>query len=115
MQGRILAARVVAVLADAIQFGLLPLFGGGLVSPINDALDIAVGIAMIALVGWHWAFLPAFIAELVPGVDLVPTWTLAVFFATRRGAQEAPPPSTSPVPPPRREPGVIETKVVERR
>jgi hypothetical protein len=36
------------------------------------------------LVGWHWAFLPAFLVELAPGIDLVPSWTLAVFFATRQ-------------------------------
>ena len=35
------------------------------------------------LVGWHWAFLPAFIAEFTPGLDLVPSWTLAVVIATR--------------------------------
>jgi len=35
------------------------------------------------LVGFHWAFLPTFIAELLPFVDLVPSWTLAVWLATR--------------------------------
>jgi hypothetical protein len=33
---------------------------------------------MIHLLGWHWEFLPSFLAKLVPGVDLVPLWTLAV-------------------------------------
>ena len=33
---------------------------------------------MIYLLGWHWEFLPSFFAKLVPGVDLVPFWTLAV-------------------------------------
>jgi hypothetical protein len=55
----------------------------GAASPVNDALDVAVGAILIRLLGWHWAFLPAFLAELVPGVDLVPTWTAAVFLATR--------------------------------
>jgi hypothetical protein len=36
------------------------------------------------LLGWHWAFVPSFLAELVPGLDLVPTWTLAVLIATRQ-------------------------------
>jgi hypothetical protein len=35
------------------------------------------------LIGWHWAFLPTFVSELIPLWDLVPTWTAAVFFATR--------------------------------
>ena len=46
-------------------------------------IDVATGLLLIWLVGWHWAFLPTFLAELVPFVDLVPTWTLAVMFATR--------------------------------
>ncbi|HEU4402341.1 MAG TPA: hypothetical protein VFT43_09565 [Candidatus Polarisedimenticolia bacterium] len=85
---RILAARVVAVLADAVQLGLLPLFVEGAGSIVNDLLDVAVAGVMIALVGWHWVFLPAFLAELIPGFDLVPTWTAAVLFATRRRADQ---------------------------
>jgi hypothetical protein len=50
------------------------------------ALDVVVGIAMVALVGWHWAFVPAFLAELVPLFDLVPSWTAAVLIATRNTA-----------------------------
>jgi hypothetical protein len=30
------------------------------------------------LLGCHWEFLPSFAAKLIPGVDLVPLWTLAV-------------------------------------
>ena len=62
---------------------MFPLFAPGLASPWNDALDFLVAVAMVGLIGWHWAFLPSFLAELVPGLDLVPTWTAAVFFATR--------------------------------
>ncbi len=80
---RILAARVLAVVADAVQLGLLPLFAPGATSPINDVLDVAVGAAMIALVGWNWVFLPTFLTELVPFVDLAPTWTIAAYIATR--------------------------------
>jgi hypothetical protein len=82
----------VAVVADAVQLGFLPLFAGGAVSVFDDALDVAVGVAMVTLVGWHWAFVPAFLAELIPVVDLAPTWTLAVFLATRRGGTTSPPP-----------------------
>ena len=82
-RNRIIAARVLAVVADAVQLALLPFFAPGAASPINDALDVAVGIAMVALVGWHWSFVPAFVAELVPFADLAPSWTLAVFVATR--------------------------------
>lgn len=71
--------------ADLLQIVVFPLFAGGAASPWNDALDVAVAGAMIWLVGWHWSFLPSFLAELVPGLDLVPTWTASVFFATRGG------------------------------
>lgn len=73
----------VAVLADAIQILGMPLFAEGGVSPLDTALDVAVGAILIKLLGFHWAFLPTFAAELVPGLDLFPTWTAAVFFATR--------------------------------
>lgn len=80
---RVLAARLLALFADAVQLGLLPLFVEGALSPINDALDAVVAIAMILLLGWHWAFLPAFVSELIPFFDLVPTWTAAVLIVTR--------------------------------
>jgi hypothetical protein len=69
---------VVAVLADALQLILLPLFVEGAASPADDMLDLGVGAVMFGLLGWHWEFLPSFAAKLVPGVDLVPLWTLAV-------------------------------------
>lgn len=81
---RVLAARATAVVADAVQLGLLPLFIQGAASPLNDALDVAVGAGMVALVGWHWVFLPTFVTELLPFVDLAPTWTIAALIATRQ-------------------------------
>jgi hypothetical protein len=74
----------VAILADAIQLVGMPLFVEGGFSPLDTALDVVVGAVLIKLLGWHWAFLPTFAAELVPGLDLFPTWTAAVFFATRQ-------------------------------
>jgi len=80
---RVWIARVLAVAIDAVQILFLPLFGPGIVSPVNDALDVTAGLVMVWLVGWHWAFLPSFVAELVPGLDIFPSWTTAVWFATR--------------------------------
>lgn len=77
------AAWLLALAADAVQWVALPLFAPGAASPFDTALDVAVGVAMVRLLGWHWAFLPTFAAELIPGVSLVPTWTLAVWLATR--------------------------------
>lgn len=88
------SALTIAVLADALQIGLFPLFGEGAFSPLNDLLDVAVAWALTRLLGWHWAFLPSFVAELVPGLDLVPTWTLAVLIVTREMSASAAEPPT---------------------
>ena len=84
---RIRTARVIAMVADLMQLVFFPAFAGGWVSPLNDALDIVVALLMVRLVGWHLAFLPTLVAELVPGLDLIPTWTAAVWFASRHGAR----------------------------
>ena len=75
---RFRAAMVLAVVADALEIIVFPLFVEGAVSPADDVLDFGVGAMMVYLLGWHWEFLPSFLAKLVPGVDLVPMWTLAV-------------------------------------
>lgn len=77
-------AWTVAIVADAIQIGALPLFAAGAMSPADDALDLIVGAILIRLLGWHWALLPTFVAKLIPAFDLFPTWTAAVFFVTSR-------------------------------
>ena len=83
MGGRIWIARALALAVDGIQIVAVPAFLGGAASPVNDALDVGAAIAFTVLLGWHVAFLPTFIAEIVPFVDIFPTWTVAVFFVTR--------------------------------
>ena len=85
--GRVKAARIIAMAADVIQIGGFAAFVPGYASPFEDVLDVAVGIALTWLVGWHWSFLPGFVVELVPGMDLIPTWTAAIFLATRGQGQ----------------------------
>jgi len=102
---RIWTARALAVLVDLVQFALLPVE----LTPLNNVIDVATGIALYVLVGWHWAFLPTFAVEMVPFVDLVPTWTLAVAIATRGRTAPAPAvtvePAAPPPPPPSLPPG----------
>ena len=74
----------VALGADFLQIVAMPIFGLGAISPFNDVLDVVVCLVLIKLLGWHWAFLPTLVAEMIPGLDLVPTWTAAVFIAGRR-------------------------------
>ncbi len=71
-------AMLLAIVADALQLVVFPLFVEGALSSADDLLDICVAMAMVRLLGWHWEFLPSFLAKLLPGVDLVPFWTLAV-------------------------------------
>lgn len=86
-RSRFQAAMILAMAADAVQLFVFPFFIEGALSPVDDILDLAVGAALVRLVGWHWEFLPAFAAELVPGVDLVPFWTLAVGNVYRKWKQ----------------------------
>jgi hypothetical protein len=77
-------AWLVAVGADALQLCVTPLFAEGALSPADAILDALVAVALVRLLGWHWAFLPTLLIEAVPGADLFPTWTAAVFFVTRQ-------------------------------
>jgi hypothetical protein len=75
-------ARAIAALTDVLQFAIFPLVFQGLLSPVNVAVDLVMAFVFARLIGWHWALLPAFVSELIPFWDLVPTWTAAVFVAT---------------------------------
>jgi hypothetical protein len=95
-------AWLIAIAADAIQIIGLPVFAPGAISPADTVLDLAVAALLARLLGWHWALLPSFAAELVPGLDLFPTWTAAVFFMTRNAVlstePEILPPGPAPAP-----------------
>jgi hypothetical protein len=82
-------AMLVAILADVLQLAVFPLFVTGAASPADDVLDIGIAALMTNLLGWHWEFLPTFFAKLVPGVDLVPFWTIAVANVYRKAKNEA--------------------------
>lgn len=93
-------AWLLAMAVDATQIVALPLFAEGALSPLDTALDVLAAAALIKLLGWHWAFVPTFFAELVPALDLFPTWTAAVFYVTRQRIHsdqpEIIPPGSSP-------------------
>ena len=86
-QNRFKVALAIAVVADLLQLVIFPLVAGGGFEPMDDVLDVAVGLSMVKLVGWHWAFLPSFLGKLIPFVDEVPCWTMAVLFV--RAAERA--------------------------
>jgi len=80
---------VLAIITDVLQIVVFPLFVEGAESPADDILDFGIGAVLIYLLGWHWEFLPSFVAKLVPGVDLVPFWTLAVANVYRKQKRTA--------------------------
>jgi hypothetical protein len=81
---RFRAAMVLAIMADTLQIVVFPLFVAGALSPADDVLDFGMAAMLVHLLGWHWEFLPSFFAKLVPGVDLVPFWTIAVVNVYRK-------------------------------
>src|SRR6202045_5067315 len=80
---------IVAIIADALQIVVFPLFVEGAASPADDILDFGIGAVLVHLLGWHWEFLPSFFAKLVPGVDFVPFWTMAVVNVYRKSKRIA--------------------------
>ena len=96
-KGRIRTAIAIAVIVDALQIAIQPT--GPFQFLLDWPLDLVMAALMTGLIGFHWAFLPTIVAEAVPWLDVIPTWTLAVVVATRgRGevAAEAPRDVTPP-------------------
>jgi hypothetical protein len=87
---RVRAAWIIAVAVDAIQIGLLPVTGT-LSTWVDKPLDVLVMVVLWRLLGWHLILLPSFIFELMPYVELAPTWTAAVWLATRGRSDQTDP------------------------
>ncbi|MCE9596144.1 MAG: hypothetical protein K8S98_18295 [Planctomycetes bacterium] len=69
---RLFLAFAVAIAADT-------LFAWTEFMPVVGWLvDFGVALALFVLLGFRWALLPALVVELIPGLALFPTWTLAV-------------------------------------
>src|SRR4051812_42559352 len=85
---RIWLAFAVAIISDGLQVVCAPCPG------VDQVIDLAAMLLMTMLVGFHPLFLPTFFAELIPGVDMVPTWTgcIAIVIALRRKQQQTNPP-----------------------
>jgi hypothetical protein len=90
---RILLAFIVAAVADALQLALGPL-GWFL---FDEIIDVIAMISIILLLGFHPLLLPTFVVELIPLVDMFPTWTgcvLAVVALKRKQEPPRPPPAS---------------------
>lgn len=70
-----------ALAADGLQW---------LIPPLWPVCDAAMVIAMLVLWGWRWEILVAVIPELIPGLDLFPTWTLFAGYIVLRRSHDQP-------------------------
>lgn len=84
---RILIARIIAIVADLIQVPeFLAIFASaGVAGAVMVVTDLIVAAALMYLLGWNWILLPSLIAEQIPGLNLLPTWTATVVWLTRKG------------------------------
>ena len=95
-QGRIIGAFAIAIIADLIQFPITAVEATGLFAIPGEladfVLDCFVMGATTVLLGFHWMLLTSLLVELVPGLDLIPTWTGCVAFVVwQRKRQQAQP------------------------
>ena len=69
-----------ALILACVIDGLRLLSGGviGGIDPLDDLADIIAVVALVLIVGFRWQIALAFIAELIPGVAIFPTWTALV-------------------------------------
>ena len=82
---RIAAAFAVAVSADAAQLLLGPLGW----SFADEVLDLVAMVLTIWLLGFHLLLLPTFAIEILPVVDMLPTWTGCVGLVVARRRRQA--------------------------
>jgi len=92
---RIGMACAVAFLADAFQVMLGPLGW----TFIDEILDVGAMIVCTLLLGFHPLLLPTFVIEIVPVIDMLPTWTACVIaVSVLRKRQQQVPPAAAPSP-----------------
>lgn len=69
---RFLLALVVALASDLIGMPL------ELAPPLSIGLDVVTALVLWAILGRGWLLLVALVLEAIPGLGLVPFWTMAV-------------------------------------
>lgn len=84
-------AYAIAIATDLLQLALGP-FG---IAFADEALDVVAAVATSRLLGFHPLLLPTFVVELIPVLDMLPTWTacVALVVALRKRQQRTVEPS----------------------
>ena len=89
-RSRIRSAYAVAIATDVLQVALGPFGWVG----TDEVLDVVAMILTTRLIGFHPLLLPTFALELVPFIDMLPTWTGCVALVVAIKKTQAPPPSS---------------------
>ena len=71
-RARLVSAFGVAAAADAISVVL------SLAPPIQWAIDLVTALLLFAILGRQWMLLPGLVLEAIPGIAVVPFWTIVV-------------------------------------
>lgn len=104
---RIVLAFAVSLVADALEFPINGVVATGLLALPAEVADFILDCVMMVitsfLLGFHWVLLPSFVLELVPGIDMFPTWTVCVAWLVWHRKQQAKMAANPPLPdaPPR--------------
>lgn len=88
----------IAFASDLIQVALFPSVVEGALSPVDWAIDSITALLLVLVVGWNWRLALAFAVELVPGIDLFPTWGAMMLTITAGSAE---PPALDDATPPK--------------
>ena|SRR5215471_1665847 len=90
---RIILAFAVAVTADIIQFPITAGEATGFLAIPGELADFLVDCVVMGattmLLGFHWMLLPTLLVEVIPGLDLLPTWTACVAYVLWLRKKEA--------------------------
>jgi hypothetical protein len=99
---RIILAFAIAILADLIQFPITAAEATGAFSIPGEFADFVVDCVVMGatttLLGFHWVLLPSLFVEVIPGLDLLPTWTACVAYVVwQRKKEQAQPLPLRPI------------------
>lgn len=86
-RSRMVCAMAIALAADGLQLALGPLGWAFL----DQTIDVIAAVLVSWTIGFHWLLLPSFVVELVPVVQMLPTWTACVAAVIVLRKKEAPP------------------------
>ncbi len=85
--------RKILALGVAIFNDTLRLACGGLIGfidPIDDLADVVTAVVLALILGFQWPMVCACIAEAIPGVAVLPTWTAFVLLVPSTNGTDGP-------------------------